>query len=117
MFRFIMNNTFENAMTETTTTTMMTSTTVSVKQYNAYSWFEQVVNGAPTSVAFNPFDVFSSFDDFRTNIQCIYNVVDEVMDESKADDLWHDAKIQLKSIVEVEWQNCLEMDDNAEQEK
>lgn len=78
-----------------------------------------MVNGAPTQqfIALNPFDVFGNLDDFRANIQCIYNVMDGVLDESMVDDLWHDAKIQLKSIVDVEWHNCLDKDADSEQEK
>lgn len=39
------------------------------------------------------------------------------MEESNVDDLWHDAKLQLNAIVELEWKNCLDMDDNSEREK
>lgn len=78
-----------------------------------------MVNAAPTqqSIDLNLFDVLGNLEDFRANIQCISNVVDGVLDESALDDLWHDAKIQLKSIVEVEWHNCLDKNDDTEQEK
>lgn len=97
-------------------------------------WFAhctQVVNGAPSSSAtvaetatvgavpkLNPFILFGNFKDFWVNIKCIHRVLDEVMNDSHVDDLWHDLKIKMKKIVDIEWKNCLAIDDDAvEQEK
>lgn len=95
-------------------------------------WFTlciQVVDGAPSpsvaaasaaeaAAALNPFILFGNFKDFWVNIKCIHQVLDEVMDDSDVDDLWHDLKIKMKKIVEIEWKNCLAIDDDAvEQEK
>lgn len=79
-------------------------------------WFAQVVSGAPST--FNPIvAALSNSKDFWLNIKCIYDVMDKAIDGSDVDDLWHDAKIQMKSIVNVEWKNCLDITDGVEQEK
>lgn len=65
----------------------------------------------------NPFILFGNFKDFWVNVKCIHRVADEVMDGSDVDDLWYDAKIKIKAIVDVEWRNCLNMGDSVEQEK
>lgn len=84
-------------------------------------WFEQVVNGSPIStmntVDFNPFVLFGNFKDFWVNIKCIYGVVDHIIDGSDVDDLWHNVKIQMKAIVDIEWENCRAIKDHVEQEK
>lgn len=80
-------------------------------------WFAQVVNGGPSSATLNPFVLFGNFEEFWLNVKCIHRVVDKVMDESNVDDLWHDVKIQMKAIVDIEWSNCLQISDGAEQEK
>lgn len=43
--------------------------------------------------------------------------MDKAIDGSDFDDLWHDAKIQMKAIVKFEWKNCLDIIDGVEQEK
>lgn len=78
------------------------------------------MNGAPSSssaIGLNPFTLFGNFKDFWVNIKCIHRVLNEVMDGSDVDDLWHDTKIKMKAIVDIEWKNCLAMDDSVEQEK
>lgn len=75
----------------------------------------QVVVGTPS--ALNSFAELGNFEEFWLNIKCIYEVVDKVMDESKVDDLWHDAKLQMKAIVKIEWNNCLNFPNDVEQKK
>lgn len=75
----------------------------------------QVVVGTPS--ALNPFVEFGNVKEFWSNIKCIYDVVDKVIDESNVDDLWHDVKLQMKAIVEIEWKNCLNITNGVEQEK
>lgn len=85
-------------------------------QCNAFV-FAQVVNGGLSSVTLNPFTSFGSFDEFWLNVKCIHGAVDKTMDESNVDDLWHDVKIKMNAIIDIEWKNCMEISDPVGHER
>lgn len=79
--------------------------------------FTQIVDVGSLSTILEPERLLGSFEEFWLNFNCIYRVVDKAMDESNVDDLWHDVKIKMNAIIDIEWKNCLRMDDPVEQER
>lgn len=77
--------------------------------------FAQVAHGAPSS--WNPFHALGDIKEFWVNIKCILRVADDVMEESDIPEMWNRFKTQFKGVVEVEWENCLKIDDGVDQEK
>lgn len=63
----------------------------------------------------------TSFDDYfkkyGIDVKCVFNVIREVIGESKISNLWDQIKEKIDDLGNVVWQECLKITDKSEQQK
>lgn len=57
-----------------------------------------------------PYNVFADFPYFWSKCVCVFNSIDTNMNESELDGLWHNFKVQMTAIINLEWNNCTKLD-------
>lgn len=64
-----------------------------------------------------PYNIFADFQYFWSKCVCVFNTIDTTMNDSKMDELWHNFRVQMTAIVNVEWTNCIKSTDTNQRRK
>lgn len=103
------------------------------KMWNLYCWFKSIVNFIVLKfnlqitdsavlhdvIAIQSilYDIFADFQYFWSKCVCVFNSIDSIMGDSEMDDLWHNFRVQMTAIVNVEWTNCTKLVDTNQRRK